>query len=151
METFSPQNNFIIQASNGILSNMKVEDLVIIQEVQVMDQDTLGLGFWPLVNPNQLHWANQGIARRWGLWWIWGSFHVCIELIEARVSSLSHFIRRLGLRLISALPNSSISWKSQLWSIVHDFMDLEVGESWIHFIHVGTSFIWHVKAQEWRK
>jgi hypothetical protein len=27
MESFSPQNYFIIQASNGILSNMKVEDL----------------------------------------------------------------------------------------------------------------------------
>jgi hypothetical protein len=30
METFSPQNNFILQASNGILSNMKVEDLDLI-------------------------------------------------------------------------------------------------------------------------
>ena len=116
-----------------------------------VEADSLRLGFWPLVNPNQLHWANQGMARRWGLQWLWGSFHDYIELMEARVSSLSHFIRRLGLRLISALPDSSISWKSQLWSTVLDFMDLEVGESWIHFIHVETSFIWHVKAQEWRK
>ena len=32
-------------------------------------------------------------------------------LIETRVSPLSHFSWRLGLRLINALPNSSIRWK----------------------------------------
>ena len=99
--------------------------LIMVYYHQVFDQDTRRLGFWPLANPNQVHWANQGIARTWGLWWLWGSSHDFIVHIEARVSPLSHFIRDLGLRLISALPNSSISWKSQLWSTVLDFMDLE--------------------------
>ena len=78
---------------------------------QEIEAHSLRLGFWPLVNPNQLHWANQGMARRWGLWWIWGSSHGFIEIIEARVSSLGHFIRELGLSLIYALPDSSIRWK----------------------------------------
>ena len=81
------------------------------QRIQVFDQDSLRLGFWPLVNPNQLHWANQGMIRRWGLWCMWGSFHGYMELIEARFSPLNHFIRELGLRLINAWPNSSIKLK----------------------------------------
>ena len=113
---------------------------------QEIGAHSLRLGFWPLVNPNQLYWANQGWIRRWGLWRRWGSFYDYMVLIEARVSPLSHFSWRLGLKLINALPNSSIRWKSQLWSTVHDLMDLEVEMSWIHFIHVGTSVIWHLKA-----
>ena len=149
--------NYGFMILNGCWSSSWLKWYIIIimvcyhQQNQVLDQDSLRLGFWPLVNPNQLHWANQGIIRRWGLWCIWGSSHGCMELIEARVSPLSHFIRRLGLRLINALPNSSIRWKSQLWSTVHDLMDLEVKMSWRHFIHVGISVKWHCKAWKWRK
>ena len=125
--------------------------IIMVCHHQVFDQDTLRLGFWPLVNPNQLHWANQGIIRRWGLWWIWGSSHDFIVHIEARVSSLSHFIRELGLKLDQCIANFIYQLKSQLYSTVHDLMDLEMEMSWIHFIYVGTSVIWHFKAQEWRK
>jgi hypothetical protein len=78
---------------------------------QEIEEDSLRLGFWPLVNPNQLYWANQGLIRRWCLRWRWGSFCDYMVIIEARVSPLSHFSWRLGLKLINALPNSSIRWK----------------------------------------
>ena len=139
---------------NGYWSSSWLKWYIIIIMVgchQEIEEDSLRLGFWPLVNPNQLHWANQGIIRRWGLWWLWGSLCDYIVLIEARVSPLSYFSWRLEFKLVYALPDSSVSWKSQLWSTVHDLMDLEVEMSWIHFIHVGTSVIWHLKAQEWRK
>ena len=85
---------------NGCWSSSWLQWYIIIIMVgchQEIEEDSLGLGFWPLVNPNQLYWANQGWIRRWGFWWFWGSFYDYMVIIEARVSPLSHFSWRLGL------------------------------------------------------
>jgi hypothetical protein len=52
------------------------------QRFQNSCSGSLGLGFWPLVNPNQLHYASQGFSRRWGLHWVGGHHMVLLSLYK---------------------------------------------------------------------
>ena len=54
---------------------------------------------------------------------------------------LEPFQLKIGAQIDQCIAKFIYQMKSQLWSTVHDLMDLEVEMSWIRFIHVETSVI----------